>query len=32
MVKYKFKDLNTGEITSEEFFMNAYVGEVFELE
>ena len=30
MVKYKFKYLNTGKITSEESFMNDYAKEIYE--
>ena len=32
MVTYKFADLETGIITPEDFFMNAYTKEVHELE
>ena len=29
---YKFKDLNTGKITPEKYFMNSYAEEIFESE
>ena len=29
---YKFKDLNTGEVTPEESFMNSYVDKIYESE
>ena len=29
---YKFKDLNKGKITPQEYFMNYYVDELYELE